>query len=81
LSSLSNPFDENHFVGIKCGNSGIKVWFPVGFELGRDDNELRRNVLSLLQTLSNFTDRTDSEWKKESFDEHTDFLFIHIYLL
>lgn len=82
VCQVVEPFDENPFVGIKCDNNGIKVWFPVGFELGSNDDELRRNVLTLLQTLSNFTDRTDSEWKKESFDEHTGFpIYSYLYLI
>lgn len=76
------PYEETPFVGIKCSKDNINVWFPVGFELGKDDDELRRDVLTLLQVLSNFTDRTESEWKKESQEDFTGFpIYSYLYII
>ena len=59
-------YSQDSFVGIKCQDDKIEVIFPMGYKIGKDNDEVRRNILSLMQALSEFTDRTDSEWKKES---------------
>ena len=75
-------YSKDSFVGIKCKNDNIEVIFPMGYKIGKNNDEIRRNILSLMQILSDFTDRTDSEWKKESKDDITGFpIYSYLYVI
>lgn len=46
--------DGDHFVGIKANNDGVLVYFPLGYELSDTDNEIRRDIIHLLNVLYTF---------------------------
>jgi len=48
------------FVGIQVTGEDISVYFPLGFRLSDSDMERRKDVLLLLNVLSNNTDREES---------------------
>ena len=55
-----NRNDEgDRFVGIKADSKNVMVYFPIGYELPKEDDEIRRDIKNLLQVLATFTDRTD----------------------
>lgn len=75
-------YSQDSFVGIKCKNDNVEVIFPMGYKIGKGNDEIRRNILSLMQALSEFTDRTDSEWKKESREDTTGFpIYSYLYVI
>ncbi len=68
-------YSQDSFVGIRCKEDNIEVIFPMGYKLGKENVEIRKNILSLMQILSEFTNRKDSEWNKESKKGTTEFPF------
>ena len=63
--------DTDVFVGIKCENNDICVNFPLGFDISGDENELRKDILLLVNTIKLTTSRKDAQIKKEhkNYDE------------
>ena len=51
--------DGDRFVGVKADSTNAMIYFPLGYELPADDDELRRDVKNLFMVLAAFTDRTD----------------------
>lgn len=49
----------NDFVGVKIDTNKPKIYFPMGYELPKDDDELRQDVRNLIKILSKFTDESD----------------------
>lgn len=61
------------FVGIKCRDGDIKINFPMGFSISSDD-ELRKDILLLINTLSQNKEKKESEFLGESKkDNETEF--------
>ena len=40
------------FVGLRCNDGDISINFPLGYHISEDDNELRKDIMLLLTTLS-----------------------------
>lgn len=53
--------DGDRFVGIKVdtGSADAMVYFPIGYDLPEDDNDLRTDIKHLIQVLSEFTTKDD----------------------
>ena len=47
--------DGDRFVGLKASTDGIKVYFPLGYNLPETDKELRKDIIHLLNVLHEFT--------------------------
>lgn len=43
---------NNQFIGIKIANNKIEFHYPETYQLSQDDDELRRDILSILRTIS-----------------------------
>ncbi len=43
---------ENNFVGIQYLKDDIRVFFPLGYEIPKDDDNCRKSIISLLETIS-----------------------------
>lgn len=52
---------NDDFVGIRCKNGDIKINFPMGFKISDNDDELRKDILLLINTLSLNTEKKESE--------------------
>ena len=64
----STNFKEDTFVGVNCSDGDISVNFPLGFHISEDENELRKDILLLINVLSHNTDD-----KKSEFNDDTDY--------
>ena len=51
--------DGDRFVGVKIDSNNAMIYFPMGYELPPQDDELRRDIKNLLRVLANFTEKTD----------------------
>lgn len=58
---INTNFESDTFVGIKAKNGDITINFPLGYNLSEDEDELRRDILLLLETLAANVDSRDSE--------------------
>lgn len=58
---INTNYTDDTFVGIKCTNGDISINFPLGFEISRNDKDLRKDIIMLLSVLANNISRTDSE--------------------
>ncbi len=43
---------ENNFVGIQYLKDDVKVFFPLGYRIPESDDECRKAIISLLETIS-----------------------------
>ena len=59
--------DGDRFVGIKADSENAMIYFPIGYELPVQDNELRRDIKNLFQVLATFTDKTDRVLEMDKF--------------
>lgn len=53
---------DDDFVGIRCKDGEIKINFPIGFKISNNDDELRKDILLLINTLSANTGKKESEF-------------------
>src|SRR5574344_126858 len=55
----TNYGEVDKFVGIKCINNELKIYFPVGYkeEPNENDKAIRKNVLNLVSVLSSFSEK------------------------
>ena len=51
--------DGDRFVGIKADSEGAKIYFPIGYELPKNDSEIRMDIRHLMQVLSEFTTKDE----------------------
>ena len=51
--------EGDRFVGIKADSNGVRVNFPIGYDLPKDEDELRRDIRNLFQVLSLFSTKED----------------------
>ncbi|MDD3402399.1 MAG: LlaJI family restriction endonuclease [Hespellia sp.] len=58
---MNTNWEKDVFVGIKCENNDISINFPLGYDISHDDQELRKDILLLLNTIRTTTARKDSE--------------------
>lgn len=54
-------FDEDTFVGLQMRNGEIKIIFPFCYELGQDDDTIRKDVLLLLDILHKHSEQENSD--------------------
>jgi len=55
-----NTNDEgDRFVGVKADADDVVVYFPIGYELPATEQELRRDIVHLIHTLSSFAEKKD----------------------
>ncbi len=55
-----NTNDEgDRFVGVKADSNDAVVYFPIGYELPRTEQELRRDIVHLIYVLSSFAEKKD----------------------
>src|SRR5574344_77642 len=47
--------DGDRFVGIKADSDNAMVYFPIGYQLPKEDGEIRKDIKHLIQVLSEFT--------------------------
>lgn len=59
--------DGDRFVGVKADSTNAVIYFPMGYELPSDDDELRRDVKNLFEVLAAFTDRNDKVLHMDKF--------------
>lgn len=59
--SVNTNLDNDTFVGIKCKNGDISINFPLGFDISKDNTELRKDIMLLISTLATNTERKESE--------------------
>lgn len=62
----TNQGDDN-FVGIKIDTKEIKVCFPIGYQLPEDENEIKKDILHLIQILSEFSKSSEELIVKRAF--------------
>lgn len=51
--------DGDRFVGIKADSDNAMVYFPIGYQLPKEDGEIRKDIKHLIQVLSEFTTSED----------------------
>lgn len=51
--------EGDRFVGIKADSDDVVVYFPVGYHLPENENDIKRDILHLFQVLAEFTDCSD----------------------
>ncbi len=63
---VNTNYDADTFVGIRCNDGEFSVNFPLGFDISDKDDELRKDILLLLATISATTGRRDSETEEQA---------------
>ena len=75
-------YSDDSFVGIRYRTDGIEVVFPMGYNIGTENDVVRRNILSLLYILSEFTDKTKANVKTDQNKNTSGFpIFSYIFLI
>lgn len=46
---------EDYFVGLKIGKDNAFVYFPLGYKLPKNDNEIRKDILNLFYIIKEFS--------------------------
>lgn len=59
--------DGDRFVGVKIENDKAIVYFPLGYHLPDEDRMLRRDIRSLFNILSTFSNKEDRELRGNKF--------------
>lgn len=59
--------DGDRFVGVKADSNNAMIYFPMGYELPEQDDELRRDIKNLFQVLATFTEKTDRVLEMDKF--------------
>ena len=62
--------DKDQFVGVKIDNKNVRVFFPMGYNLPKDDLELRKDILHLFNILYHLKDDNDSVLPDRNLDSH-----------
>lgn len=50
---------NDRFVGVKIDSNNPLIYFPLGYELPKRENDLKRDIKNLFNVLAIFTDKTD----------------------
>lgn len=58
---VNTNIESDVFVGIRKKEDHYEVNFPLGYHLGTDEKELRKDILSLMNVLARNTDKKESE--------------------
>lgn len=51
--------DGDRFVGVKADSENVVIYFPMGYELPNNSDELKRDIKNLFNVLAAFTDKAD----------------------
>lgn len=60
--------DGDRFVGIKADTDDAIVYFPVGYELPENEDEIRRDIKHLFSILGEFTEKKDRVLQMKKFE-------------
>ena len=60
--------DGDRFVGIKADSDNAMVYFPMGYELPKDEDAVRQDIMQLIAVLSEFNEKTDHLLHMSSFE-------------
>lgn len=58
---VNTNWDADVFVGIKCEDNDISINFPLGYDISKNDKDLRKDILLLLNMIRTTTARKDSD--------------------
>jgi hypothetical protein len=58
--------DEDRFVGVRVERDNFFIYFPIGYDLPNNDDELKSDIKSLLSVLMMFTDKSEKVFHLES---------------
>ena len=56
---INSNSDGDTFVGVRADSNNVVIYFPIGYELPLNDDEIRVDIKNLLNILSIFTDKSD----------------------
>lgn len=56
---VASNTDGDRFVGVKADSTDVRIYFPLGYQLPDDDQELKKDVKNLFTVLASFTDKKD----------------------
>lgn len=59
--------DGDRFVGVKADSNNAMIYFPMGYELPQQDDELRRDIKNLFQVLAAYTEKKDRVIEMDKF--------------
>ena len=59
--------DGDRFVGVKADSNNAMIYFPMGYELPPQDDELRRDIKNLFHVLATFTEKKDRVIEMDKF--------------
>lgn len=77
-SSLS---EKDYFVGIKYENESLRINFPLGYKRASTEEELKKDVLNLIEVLSSLSDANESFIQNQKIAHKENVVFpIHAYL-
>lgn len=60
--------DGDRFVGIKADSDNAMVYFPIGYQLPKNEQDLRQDILHLISVLAEFTNSTDRILAMQKFE-------------
>ncbi len=58
---VATNFEGDSFVGIKSQEDGVKVYFPLGYDISGDEKELRQDIINLIAVLSKHANRKEQQ--------------------
>ena len=67
---INSNEDGDRFVGVKADSDKAMVYFPIGYELPKTDQEIRTDIKHLIQILSEFTSKQDRVIALNKFEAH-----------
>lgn len=67
---INSNEDGDRFVGVKADSDKAMVYFPIGYELPKTDQEIRTDIKHLIQVLSEFTSKQDRVIALNKFEAH-----------
>ena len=62
---MNSNREMDTFVGLRCNDGDISINFPLGYHISEDDNELRKDIILLLTTLSANTNEKSQKFLSE----------------
>ena len=77
----ANLNEKDYFVGIKYKNDELRINFPLGYKKAATEEELKKDVLSLIGVLSSLSDANESFIQTQKIARKENVVFpIHAYL-
>lgn len=73
--------EKDYFVGIKYENESLRINFPLGYKRASTEEELKKDVLNLIEVLSSLSDANESFIENQKIAHKENVVFpIHAYL-